>query len=323
MSDESISKRARQKQRRDVKLAEERRAAAAARRTRLIAFGVLGVVVLGAIGALVYGQVRQQALESDRREQVAARLEELGCTPIEEQVDNGAGHLQSDEASLVAAAPDILYPERPATSGQHHPSWVITGVYDKRIDERFMVHNLEHGYVNYYYGEAAPPDQVEQLRTWAQERIDDGQPKIVVAPAPVDLGEGRNFASVAWGQRQLCEQFDTDVALVFLDEQYENPAAPERYIRAHVGPDSGLDPNGSEGDFLLPPEGEASAGGAETMESGGEDPADAEASSEVGGSGAPTAPEDAATEEAASEPGLEPSEDAASEPGTEPSEVSS
>ncbi len=321
MSDESISKRARQKQRRDVKLAEERKAAAAARRNRLIAFGVLGVVVVGAIGALVYGQVRQRALADERREQVAARLDELGCTPIEEQVDNGAGHLQTDEASLVAAAPDILYPERPATSGQHYPSWVITGVYDKRIDERFLVHNLEHGYVSYYYGEGAPPEQVEQLKAWAQERIDGGQPKIVVAQSPVDLGEGRNFASVAWGQRQLCGQFDTDVAQVFLDEQYENEAAPERFIRAHIGPESGLDPNGSEGDFLLPPEGEASAGGAETMESGGEDPAEGEASSEVEGSQAPAAPDEGATDDAASEGAA--SEGAASEPEAEPSEAAS
>lgn len=318
MSDESLSKRARQKQRRDIKLAEERRAAASARRNRMIALAALGFVVVAAIGSLVYRQVQQRAAAEARREEVAARLEELGCTPVEAQADNGAGHIQTDQASLVAAAPDVLYPERPATSGQHHPSWVITGVYDKRIDERFLVHNLEHGYVNYYYGEAAPPDQVEQLKAWAQERIDDGRPKIIVAPSPVELTEGRNFASVAWGSRQLCEQFDTDVAQVFLDEQYENDAAPEQYIRAHIGPESGLDPNGTEGDFLLPPEGEASVGGAETMESGGEDPADAEGSSEAEGSEQP-APDEAseAGSEAAPEAGSEAAPDAGSEAASE------
>jgi len=321
VSDESISKRARQKQRRDVKLAEQRRASEAARRNRLLAFGALAVVVVAAIGALVYSQLQARQEAAQRREEVAARLEELGCTPIEEQVDNGAGHIQTDQASLIAAAPDTLYPERPATSGQHYPSWSITGVYDKRIDERILVHNLEHGYVNYYYAEGAPPDQVEQLKTWAQERIDDGRPKVIVAPSPVDLGEGRNFATVAWGQRQLCGQFDTDVAQVFLDEQYENDAAPEQYIRPHVGPDSGLDPNGSEGDFLLPPEGEAGVEGAQTMPEGGEEPAEADAPSEVEGSEAPAAPDEPASEAGSDE--AVPDADAPDEPSGAPTETGS
>lgn len=254
--DDQLSKRERQKQRREAKLAEQRRQQAKARRNRFIALAAVAIVALAALGAVIAGRVAERRAADEQAAAVTARLEELGCTEVTEQPDLGQGHIGGDPASLAAAPPEALYPDRPATSGQHFQSWVTTGVYDQPIDERILVHNLEHGYVNLYYGQDADPGQVEQLRTFAQEQIDGDFPKIVVAPAPSPLPDGANFASVAWTFRQLCGQFDPDVAEVFLRDHHNGEPAPERYLPPHIAEGSGIDPAAQDGPLLLPPLGD-------------------------------------------------------------------
>jgi hypothetical protein len=254
-ADREVSKRERQKQRREEKLAEQRRQLARARRNRLIAIGLVAAVVLAALGFVIANRLAEQRAREENIAAAEARLEELGCTPITEQPDLGGGHLAADPASLAAAAPDALYPDRPATSGQHLGAVALSGVYDEQIDERLLVHNLEHGYVNVYYGPDADPAQVDELKRWARERIDGDHPKMVVAPYGQPLPEGANFASVAWDFRQLCGQFDPDVTQAFLDQHYNGEQAPERYLNAHSdGSQPGvLDPNAEEGPLLFPP----------------------------------------------------------------------
>lgn len=281
------TKRERQKQRRDAKLAEQRRQAARARRNRMIAIGVIVAVVVAAIGAIVAGRL---AAQRERDENIAAaedRLGELGCTPIEEMPDLGGGHLAGTTEALTAAPPDTLYPDRPASSGQHIGTWVLSGVYDKQIDERLLVHNLEHGYANVYYGPEAPAEQVEALRTFAQESLDGDYPKMVVAPYGEPLPDGAQFAMVAWGFRQTCEQFDADVARAFLDQHHNGELAPERYLPPHTG-DNGIDPNAQEGPLLFPPLGEQPQVETDLPEGASELP---EGATERGGTEQPSAAE--------------------------------
>lgn len=251
--DTQPTKRERQKQRRDAKRAEQQRRLARARRNRLIVLGVVAVVVLAALGVVIQSRL---AAQREREENIAAaqaRLAGLGCTEITEMEDLGGGHL-TDAQQLAASPPEAIYPDRPASSGLHLGAVAMSGVYDKQIDERLLVHNLEHGYVNVYYDADAPPEQVEDLKAFAGEQIDGDRPEMVVAPYAEAMQGDANFAFVAWNFRQLCRDFDTDVLRSFLDQHYNGQAAPERFAGPHRGNAAGeIDPNAQEGPLLFPP----------------------------------------------------------------------
>ena len=265
------SKRERQKARRDVKLAQQRIADAKARRNRMIAFGLLGVLFLGLIGAAVWNNRREAAKAEQERQEVASQLEELGCTQDESVEDAGQGHL--DSAALADSAPETLYPDRPATSGTHFSNWVITGVYDQLIDERVLVHNMEHGYVVAYYDEGAAEDQVTALKSYAQQRIDDNLPKIVVAPWDGELPQDANFAYTAWNFRQMCEEYNEGVFKLFAEAHHSGKGvAPEKGLPPHTSPESGIDPGDEP--YLLPPLG-SQAVPSEGMSEGAGNEADA------------------------------------------------
>ena len=273
MSDDSPSKRARQKERRNLKLEEQRRAAAKARRNRFLMIGLVVLIVLALIGLAIAQQISQRNADLAQQEAVEEKLAQLGCDPGVEQADAGAGHLETAQAQLVANAPETLYPDRPASSGQHYPAWVKTGVYDVQIDERLLVHNLEHGYVVAYYDEGAEPAQLEELKTYAGEAIDGDFPKLIVAPWEDDLEGEANFTWVGWNFRQSCEQFDSDVFEVFLKDHHSGEGiAPEKTLPAHLEAGNGtLDPEGE--DLLLPPLGDT-ATPEELMTEGAEAPGD-------------------------------------------------
>jgi len=254
VSDAGQSKRERQKARREVKVAHEQQAAAKSRRSRFIALAVVAVLVVGAVGFVV-----QQRL-ADRRDQQARAAEaeelatEVGCTDVEELPDLGGGHLAGNPATLAANDPATLYPDRPTTSGQHLPSVALSGVYDERIDERLLLHNLEHGYVNFYYSPDAPQETVDAVKEYAQGQLDDGVGKVIVAPYDEPLPNDAAFSMAAWDFRQSCDQFDETVVQAFMDVYISGEAAPERFIDAHVGAEPGvLDPNAEEGPLLFPP----------------------------------------------------------------------
>lgn len=270
-SPDNISKRERQKQRRGAKLEQQRAAEAAERRKRLMVFALLGVIFAGLIGVSIYNRQQAQAEREAVLAEAEAKREELGCTPVQEPDDLGQGHL--DAASLAQQPPDALYPDRPATSGQHFGSWFKTGVYDQQLDERALVHNLEHGYVNTYYDEDAPEEQVTLLKEYAEEQIDGPFKKIIVAPWDGELPKNANFSFTAWNARQMCETFDEDTFKVFLDQRHSAAGvAPEKTLTPHLEEGGGtIDPKGEP--FLLPPLGDTAAP-TEGMSPGASDPAD-------------------------------------------------
>ncbi|CAN5864511.1 hypothetical protein BH23ACT8_BH23ACT8_14250 [soil metagenome] len=282
MSDElspdeaNLSKRERQKQRRERKLAEQATARRAARRKRMVALGVIVVVVLGLIAAATASFLADRAERSEAVAAAADKLDDFGCTPITEQPDEGAGHFTGQE--LVQTPPDVAYQNRPATSGPHIGSWAMTGVYDKAIDERLLVHNLEHGYTVFWYDAEAPAEDVEALKSWAQEQIDGDFPKIVVAQYPDTLPEG-GFATVSWNVSQTCESFDPQIGLAFLDQHNGlDSGAPEMTLPPHMAAGGGtLDPEAEDfpGDMLFPPLGESGTQG-QGMEPGATEDIDEE-----------------------------------------------
>jgi hypothetical protein len=252
----NLSKRERHKARRDQKVEAQRAAITRARRARMLTFMVVFALVVGAVGILVQRNAAQRAASEAQRAEVSARLGELGCSEITQLPEAGRSHLAP--AQLAANAPEALYLERPGTSGPHMGQVVLTGVYDEVVDERLVVHNLEHGYVAYWYGPDAEPAQVDALKQWARERIDGGYPMVVVAESPAPLPDGANFATTAWTFRQLCTTFDPQVAQVFLDDHHDSPDVPEPNASAHTDPTQAgvIDPAAQDGPLLFPPLGD-------------------------------------------------------------------
>lgn len=245
------SKRERQKARRQARrqqeLARARREQATSKTLRLL--GLLAVLAL--IGWFVGNWIVDWRTDRQLLAQSQERAEEAGCDDGGIQPDQGAGHIED----VAAVTPKAIYPDRPASSGPHLGTVVRTGVYDELIDERLMVHNLEHGYVNVYYSEDAPAEQVEQMKDWVRQRIDSGNPKMVVAPAIGEWSDpDADFAFVAWRYRQFCDAFDEAVLLAFMNQHYGlKGIAPEKGVPAHMGGGGVLDPADAEGPLLLPP----------------------------------------------------------------------
>lgn len=267
-SSENPSKRERQKQRRNVKLEQQRAQEAKARRNRLLVFALLGLIFVGLIGASVANKMADNRAKEEQRVAVAAKLDDLGCTPDERQEDLGGGHL--DGGALAQSPPDTLYPDRPASSGQHVGSVFMTGVYDQTIEERVLLHNLEHGYVNVFYTADAPEEQVTALKEYAQEQIDGPFKKIIVSQWDGEMSDPEaNFAFTAWLFRQTCEEFDPDVFAQFLADHHSGAGeAPEKTVGASLNAESGIDPGDEP--FLLPPLGGAGSP-SESMTEGASD----------------------------------------------------
>jgi hypothetical protein len=261
--EQNLSKRERQKLRKQQKREHQQAAAAKARRNRMLATVAIIALVLTGVGALGAGW---WGARQDRAQQIAEaqeQLAELGCTEITEMPNLGAGHFSGDMGELAQAPPDLVYPDRPTTSGRHMGAVALTGVYDKVVDERLLVHNLEHGYVNIFYTEDAPDDQVAELTAAAEEWIEGRYQKVIVSRWKADMPGDARFAFTAWDARQLCRDFHTGVALNFLEEWHHlSGHAPERTAAPHTSPDQSgvIDPDGVDGDLLFPPLGEDAPG---------------------------------------------------------------
>lgn len=66
-------------------------------------------------------------------------VRETGPKPGQVIADLGRDH--------VADSTSVSYNSNPPTSGPHNPDWERPGIYDKPLNDRKLVHSLEHGYV--------------------------------------------------------------------------------------------------------------------------------------------------------------------------------
>lgn len=251
MAEDELSKRERQKARRSARLQQEQARAKRQNATSKITRAVLLLAVLGLMGYLIGGFIVDKRTEAKLKQEAAAKLDELGCTPDAQQPDAGAGHIE-DAAKLP---PRAVYPDRPATSGPHLGAPLPgSGVFDELVDERLFVHNLEHGYVNIYYAPDAPKEQVEAAADFVRDRLGGKNPKLILAPKHGEWSEEKNFAFVAWRYRQMCDEFDPGVLLTFMDKHYSLAGiAPEKTVPPHMGGQGVIPPSEVDEPLLFPP----------------------------------------------------------------------
>lgn len=255
MADEEqhLSKRERQKQRKRAKREAEEAAKRQQRTRKMLATGLVAAVAVAALGGVGFLWQQSRAERGDILSGDSQVAQAAGCGSVEEfDADDSPSHLGPDEYESLP--PEELYDERPHTAGRHTVSVVRTGVWSKAIDERILGHNLEHGYVVAYASPDADETEVEALETAAQEAIDAGDDKLIVARWMNDepMDEDASFAFVAWERRMLCDSFDEEVFAAFLDEHHGSFNAPEAGVDAHLG--QGIDPDSyEEEELLLPP----------------------------------------------------------------------
>ena len=243
-------KRARQKERRRLRLEAQAREDARARRRRVGAFAVAGLVVSGLVGGGVMNIVQDRRAVAARQEAVAAKLDDLGCTEIEELPIGNTAHFSGPE--LAANPPEVAYPDRPAAGGRMTPGTAEAGIYEEPVDERYLVHNLEHGYVNVYHDPDAADEDVQRLRELVREQLDK-YPNVIVAPYTEPMPDEANFAVLSWGKRQMCRNYDGDLVRSYVENNHGSKSgAPESGMGGGSNPDNPVRPGG-DGPFLLPP----------------------------------------------------------------------
>lgn len=120
------------------------------------------------------------------------------------------------------------YNSDPPSSGPHYEEWVDAGLYDEVVEDEYLVHNLEHGYVIIWYDCSILSDQeCHNLKQDIQEIIDlyDGY-KVIGMPR---AGMETPIAMTSWGHLARLTVFDDAFVIDYID-QYQNdapePSAP-------------------------------------------------------------------------------------------------
>ena len=274
---ERKTKSQRREEKRQRRMEEEEAAAAATRRQtfRNGAIAVALVVVLGGLGWLA---VDNQTPTIDdaitvAAEAVEAAREASGCEVVEVTPIESREHL--DPATAPPA--DVLYTQgRPSATGPHYsnPGPIFSGVRDEQLDERSIMHNLEHGSVIIWFdpeqlaGEAI--DQIDSLvSTLNDAGFDENQGRAGILASPYTdpgIDSSKAVALRAWGQAMDCEEWDEDYAHGWIAEHFGSRGrAPEAAIGQYpedvleITGESGSDDEAPADDATQEPADDASA----------------------------------------------------------------
>ena len=160
-------------------------------------WGGVAVVLLGLFGYIIWGAVRPAAGQS-------IPIMEISEAHVREGEDPGP--FNSD----------------PPTSGPHYAEEFEAGFYDETSPESqvpypegYLGHNLEHGYVIYWYNcDLLDEDGCQELKDQIRESMaDNGGTKLIAFPrSSIDVP----VAMTTWGQMFKMEDFNADEARKFV-----------------------------------------------------------------------------------------------------------
>lgn len=158
--------------------------------SKIIWWGI-GLAVLAGIGFIVWQGVRPAAGES---------------VPIMVS----APHLAKDTNPGT-------YNSDPPASGKHYAETLASGFYETNTyqnPEGYLVHNLEHGYVIFWYNcNIVPESDCSELTNSIKAVMDEvGREKVIAYPWPsIDVP----LVMTSWGQLEKFETFDADKVKAF------------------------------------------------------------------------------------------------------------
>jgi Protein of unknown function (DUF3105) len=198
-----------------------------------LAFAMIGLVVLLAIGGLVgillFGSNRnsgEPAAAPAAAASVVAGDIPVGVDP-DAQVRSFAllnsPHLQGNQQVR-----DLLpsgYNSDPPTSGPHQAGAAPWGLYNEQVRDDLLVHNLEHGGIVIHYNcSQGCPTAVNTLSAYARRYPQQSFTGIILAPRP--LPNGARISLSAWGNLLLLDTLDVEKINSFIT-QYINKG-PEK-----------------------------------------------------------------------------------------------
>ncbi|MGI8426567.1 MAG: DUF3105 domain-containing protein [Actinomycetota bacterium] len=187
-----VKREAARKARLEAQLARER----AKKRKRLgMIAGALVLVLLVAFA------VNKRSESSGRN--IAELSKKAGCGAVESIKELPAG------PHLSPGAPAPKYNSVPPTSGLHLPSPGPWGSQDTTVDNKILVHNLEHGGVVLHY-KGASDKEIDELNTLADDTYVDG---VIVQPNPKIKAA---LAMTSWGKLQNCKKISIPVIKAFI-----------------------------------------------------------------------------------------------------------
>jgi flagellar basal body-associated protein FliL len=121
------------------------------------------------------------------------------------------------------------YNSDPPTSGPHYAEEARAGFHDTnsyKYPAGYLVHNLEHGYIIFWYNCAILDDSTcAQLKTQLRTVIDDvGEVKVIAYPWPsLDVP----VVATSWGRMQKFESFDVNQAKAFYQANLNKAPEPD------------------------------------------------------------------------------------------------
>lgn len=160
-------------------------------------WGVLAILALGIVGVFVWQGARPATGEE-------VEIPANYVDHIEEGADPGP------------------YPSNPPAGGRHYASTFDAGFYDEdspqaqvAYPDGYIGHNLEHGYVVFWYNCASVSDsECNTLKSEIKGVMDDFDGvKLIAFPWPsLDIP----VAMTSWGRIQRFESFDPNTAAAFI-----------------------------------------------------------------------------------------------------------
>lgn len=171
----------------------------------LSVLGGITVLILGALGVLLFQAVRPQVGE---------------VVPV------------PDDISHVEIGEPLTYPSNPPAGGRHYAQSLPAGFYDEDNlpnlpgdPEGYIVHSLEHGYVVFWYNcslisEIACAELKADMKSVMDSR---NNLKLIAFPwDSIDVP----LVITSWGRLQQFEQFNSALALNFIDANRNKAPEP-------------------------------------------------------------------------------------------------
>lgn len=93
------------------------------------------------------------------------------------------------------------YNSNPPTSGPHYEQWAPWGIYDEKLPDEQLIHNLEHGGIWISYRDKDNQELIGNLKSIA----DDYSLKVALTYRPENDAP---IAAAAWGRLMKLEAFD-------------------------------------------------------------------------------------------------------------------
>jgi len=167
----------------------------------ILIWGGLGLALLAVIGAIIW---------QDARPRPGEEIPIMSTSHI--PVDSDPGKYNSD----------------PPTSGPHYPEEAQVGFYDTNIYQYpagHLVHNLEHGYVIFWYNCANLSESVcSELKSQIKAIMDEvNNVKVIAYPwASIEVP----VVMTSWGRLQKMETFDAAQARAFYKNNLNHSPEP-------------------------------------------------------------------------------------------------